>query len=115
MGRENRVSYRLRPMTLAERIKTARLYAELSQEDLAELTGLKQPTISGLESGRYLGSRFLYKIAVACKVSIGWLDSESGPMVIPETEEAREFQELPQDDQRDALAVARLLRERERR
>lgn len=67
-------------MTLAQRIKAARTYAELTQAQLGEAAGLVQQAIQKLESGERKGSRHLVQIAIACGVSPGWLATGDGAM-----------------------------------
>lgn len=67
--------------TLAERIKTARQHANLTQKALALKVGVEQPVISQLETGKNLQSAHLPKIAHICGVSAIWLSDEIGAMV----------------------------------
>jgi transcriptional regulator with XRE-family HTH domain len=67
-------------MTLAERIETARLDAELSPEELADKAGCSVDLIRKLESGKRQSTTYMVKIARACKVSADWLDDETGTM-----------------------------------
>lgn len=41
------------PMTMSERIKQARTDRGLTQQQLADLVGVKQPTVAGWESGKH--------------------------------------------------------------
>ncbi|MNH87428.1 putative HTH-type transcriptional regulator [compost metagenome] len=66
--------------TLAERIKSARNHAKLTQKALALKVGVEQPVISQLETGKNLQSAHLPKIAHACGVSAIWLSENIGPM-----------------------------------
>jgi SOS-response transcriptional repressor LexA len=68
--------------TLAERIKSARIHAKLTQKALALKAGVEQPVISQLETGKNLQSAHLSKIAHACGVSAIWLSENIGPMTI---------------------------------
>ena len=70
-----------RMSTLAERIKSARTHAELTQKALALKAGVEQPVISQLETGKNLQSAHLPKIAHACGVSAIWLSENIGPMI----------------------------------
>ncbi|WP_459731794.1 helix-turn-helix domain-containing protein [Pseudomonas sp. MHK4] len=67
--------------TLAERIKSARIHAKLTQKALALKAGVEQPVISQLETGKNLQSAHLPKIAHACGVSAIWLSENIGPMI----------------------------------
>lgn len=67
--------------TFAERLKATReeKTPELSQMDLAKLSGVSQTTISNIESGRNNGSKFTIKLAAALGVRPQWLEDETGP------------------------------------
>lgn len=66
--------------TLAERIRSARSHAKLTQKMLAFRAGIEQPVISQLETGKNLQSAHLPKIAHACGVNAIWLSDDIGPM-----------------------------------
>ncbi|MFI7799680.1 putative HTH-type transcriptional regulator [Pseudomonas sp. DD1] len=68
--------------TLAERLKEARKHAKLTQAKLATVSGVEQPLISQLETGKNLQSAHLPKFAHICGVSAIWLSDDIGPMVI---------------------------------
>lgn len=70
-----------RMSTLAERIKSARIHAKLTQKALAQKAGVEQPVISQLETGKNLQSAHLPKIAHACGVSAIWLSENIGQMI----------------------------------
>lgn len=89
--------------TIAERVKTARAHARLTQVQLARKTGIKQPTISDLERGEQLKSAYITQIAHACGVSPLWLATGRGEMAAPETDE-----EMPLSD--DELRLVGMLR-----
>lgn len=77
----NKGTYKFQLMsTLAERIKTARNHAKLTQKALALKVGVEQPVISQLETGKNLQSAHLPKIAHVCGVSAIWLSENTGPM-----------------------------------
>ncbi|ANF86771.1 Putative phage regulatory protein [Pseudomonas antarctica] len=67
--------------TLAQRIKTARTHAKLTQKALALKVGVEQPVISQLETGKNLQSAHLPKIAHVCGVNAIWLSENTGPMI----------------------------------
>jgi SOS-response transcriptional repressor LexA len=67
--------------TLAERIKSARIHAKLTQKALALKAGVEQPVISQLETGKNLQSAHLPKIAHACGVNAIWLSENIGQMI----------------------------------
>nr|WP_257230396.1 S24 family peptidase [Pseudomonas sp. SbOxS1] len=78
----NKETYKFQRMsTLAERIKSARSHAKLTQKALAQKAGVEQPVISQLETGKNLQSAHLPKIAHACGVSAIWLSENIGPMI----------------------------------
>lgn len=69
-------------MSLAERIKQARAYAQLNQRELADrVPGLSQQNLSKMEQGRSQHTRLIIPIARACGVSAEWLESGRGRMV----------------------------------
>ncbi|MFJ2324964.1 LexA family protein [Pseudomonas sp. NPDC087690] len=70
-----------RMSTLAERIKSARNHAKLTQKALALKVGVEQPVISQLETGKNLQSAHLPKIAHVCGVNAIWLSENIGPMI----------------------------------
>lgn len=72
--------------TLANRIKSARLHAHLTQKALALKVGVEQPVISQLETGKNLQSAHLTKIAHICGVNAIWLSDGIGPMTGASTE-----------------------------
>jgi transcriptional regulator with XRE-family HTH domain len=65
--------------TIGTRVRAARIEAGISQKELADKIGVKQPTISQLEKGSSAGSGYLPAIASALGVSALWLQSEKGP------------------------------------
>ena len=64
--------------TTGERVKMRRIELMLSQDRLAQLSGLTQPTISALEKNRAHTSGSLASIAAALGVSALWLESGLG-------------------------------------
>uniref|UniRef100_UPI0035A24357 XRE family transcriptional regulator n=1 Tax=Metapseudomonas otitidis TaxID=319939 RepID=UPI0035A24357 len=66
------------PSNLKDRVKQARTFAGLTQEELAKLVGVSQPVISQLERGENLQSVHLLKIAEVCGVDPIWLSSGQG-------------------------------------
>lgn len=73
--------YMFHGMRYGERLKAARLYAELTQMELAERCGIAQPTISELEATDG-GSAYTTRLARACGVSPDWLADEIGGWII---------------------------------
>lgn len=77
----NKGTYTFQRMsTLAERIKSARSHAKLTQKALALKVGVEQPVISQLETGKNLQSVHLPKIAHVCGVNAIWLSENIGSM-----------------------------------
>jgi len=69
-------------MKYGERLRLAREKAELTQQDLAELVGMKQPSLAYLENPakNAKGSEFTVKLSRVLGVSVDWLDDEIGEM-----------------------------------
>lgn len=60
--------------TLSQRIRHARLNRDLSQHQLAQLTGVSQPTVANWESaGHSPRQSMLNKISIALGVELSWL------------------------------------------
>ncbi len=59
--------------TLPDRLKFARERLELSQQEVAEAVGMKQPSYYQLESGKSKRSRFISDIARVLKTNVDWL------------------------------------------
>lgn len=78
----NNRDYRFATMKYGERLKLAREYAGLNQEELAERAGIKQPSLSYLENPRNspTGSEHTARFARICRVSVDWLSDEIGEM-----------------------------------
>ncbi|ENC6723384.1 helix-turn-helix domain-containing protein [Vibrio harveyi] len=71
--------------TLGQRIKFARInVAKLSQGELAERAGIAQSLVSALEREQRKSTTHMVEIADALGVSIRWLVSGGGPMILPE-------------------------------
>lgn len=68
--------------TLKDRLRRARKYAGLSQEELANAVGITQGVISHIESGESSGSKHLIAIARALKVNPTWLSEGYGDMLM---------------------------------
>lgn len=66
-------------ITIAERLKSAREAAELSQDELAKKAGVSQGTIANVEGGVRKNPRELLAIARAVGVNPEWLKSGKGP------------------------------------
>lgn len=78
----NNPVYNVDSMKYGDRLKQARKHAELNQEQLADLVGIKQPSISYLEDpdNNAEGSEHTARFARICKVSVDWLSDEIGEM-----------------------------------
>lgn len=66
-------------MSIGTRVKEARELRKLSQTALAKKIGIKQPTLSQLESGDSTRTSFLPQIAAECRVNALWLETGKGP------------------------------------
>ncbi len=66
--------------TLAQRIRKARIEAELTQMALADKIGCSQTAVHKLEKGHSRSSRRTIKIALACQVDPIWLETGRGDM-----------------------------------
>ncbi|WP_394239909.1 helix-turn-helix domain-containing protein [Vibrio astriarenae] len=67
--------------TLGKRVKYARrTLADLTQLELAEKIGVKQPTISALEKDESSTTRYIVEIADALNVNAHWLNTGRGRM-----------------------------------
>lgn len=74
--------------TLAERLKFARENLSLSQQEVAKLAGISQPTYFKIENGLTLKPRNILDIAKALKVRADWLATGQGQMTAKPTIEA---------------------------
>src|SRR4051794_17696207 len=65
------------PQTLAQRIRARRKALELTQEQLAKRSGVKQSTISLIESGQtlWLKGTTLLRLAAALGVTPEWINT----------------------------------------
>ncbi|MCK9466198.1 MAG: helix-turn-helix domain-containing protein [Thiopseudomonas sp.] len=70
-------------MDYKDRIKRARKHAKLTQGQLAKFVGVKQASISDLETGKSQSSSFSASIAEACGIEPVWLETGSGEMIKP--------------------------------
>lgn len=70
-------------MKYGQRLKTARLHAGMTQQQLADRIGnaMTQANISYLENSDATGSEFTVQIANACGIRPMWLAEEQGDMV----------------------------------
>jgi transcriptional regulator with XRE-family HTH domain len=65
-------------MSIGQRIKETRLEIPLTQVELAQKVGIKQPSLSELEKGDSASSKYLPAIAAALGVSALWLQTGKG-------------------------------------
>lgn len=68
-------------MEYKDRIKKARAHAGLTQGQLADAVGVKQASISDLETGKSQSSSYSASIAKVCGVDALWLEKGQGEMV----------------------------------
>lgn len=66
--------------TLSERLKQSRKKVGLTQNAVAGLVGITQPTYQALESGKVAKSSYLLQIAEVLKVDAHWLATGQGEM-----------------------------------
>lgn len=64
--------------TLAERVKFARERAGLTQQEVADLAGMKQPSYFKIETGKTKRTGFINKLANVLKVDSNWLETGNG-------------------------------------
>lgn len=60
-------------MTIGDRVKQKRIEKNISQSLLADLVGMKQQSISDIESGNIEKPRNIVEIAKALNCSVEWL------------------------------------------
>lgn len=68
--------------TFAQRLRSARKKAGLTQAQVSEAVGIKQASYSALESGKAISSRFIVEIAEAISADAHWLicgGEQAGP------------------------------------
>lgn len=65
-------------MSIGNRVREARKEAGLTQPELAAKVGIKQPTLSDLETGKSEGTTYIATIAAALKVNALWLQTGNG-------------------------------------
>lgn len=67
--------------TLAERVKLARDRLNLSQQDVADATGMSQPSYYKIEKGRTKRTTYINELAKVLEVNVDWLANGSGEML----------------------------------
>jgi len=109
-----------REMKFSERVRTARKYAGLSQEELALAIGCTQGLISKIERGDQEETTLIIKIARACRVNADWLEDETGPMerdvyIVPDSIEKQVLQvmqPMAEYEKIQFLKIGKTLREK---
>ncbi|MBF0163295.1 MAG: helix-turn-helix transcriptional regulator [Magnetococcales bacterium] len=82
-------NHEFKNQAFAQRFKSARLHADLTQQELAGRVGISQAAIHKLESGQFGSSRKTVAIAMACRVNPVWLETGAGEM-LPQQEKGVE-------------------------
>lgn len=67
--------------TLAERVKLARDRLNLSQQDVADATGMSQPSYYKIERGHTKRTTYINELAKVFEVNVDWLANGSGQML----------------------------------
>lgn len=83
--------------TIGERVRHARKSAGLTQEVLAKRIGIKQPTLSGLESGKNNETAFLPEIERETGYRALWMRSGKKPEKVDQPAERTEGELMPRD------------------
>ena len=104
-------------MTLADRIKDARIRAGLSQAELARRSGISQPSLHDLESGKSKTARSttLVHLAEALGQTPEWLAGGKGASLTTSTRTAAEeallsdFRRLNSSEKRVVVRMIRAL------
>lgn len=98
--------------SISMRIKSRREYLELTQEEVANSTGISRSSISKIESGlRKVSSEELKRISALLRISIdSLLGTDETPSNTREIQLlARKFSGLTKDDQKELLRFAEFL------
>lgn len=90
-------------MTLGDRIKAARKLRGFTRPQLSDLSGVKYPTLAGIENNDQSGSTQLPNIAAALGVNIRWLQTGKGQRDIEESEATPDWTDITAYPQRAAL------------
>lgn len=93
----------LRRMNFGDRLKRARSYANLTQQGLADKSGVKQGTISKIERGDADSSTFIVQLSKACGVSSEWLAVGDGQMLSPTSSTSQDEEVLEMIKKNPAL------------
>lgn len=65
--------------SFGRRVKVRREELGMKQPELAKASGIRQPTISNIETGRNQGSKYVARLAAILKVRPIWLTDGTGP------------------------------------
>lgn len=97
---------------LGNRLKEAREYVALSQEEVAEFLGISRSAVSLAEGGkRKVDAIELTKLAKICRTTVAELTGESTASSPPMVEHlAREAKGLTEKDQAELLQFAKFLK-----
>lgn len=83
--------------TLAERVKLARDRLNLSQQDVADATGMSQPSYYKIEKGLTKRTTYINELAKVFEVNVDWLANGSGEMLSDAANESeRELERILQ-------------------
>ena len=105
------------PANIGGRIKHMREQRGMTQPELAEAIGIKQPSMSDIESGKSKSPSAinLLKIAHALDANPWWLATGEGEPTALASAQQREWAELfaslPEGKRRALMAAARVLKE----
>ena len=102
---------------IANRLRTAREHAGLSQGQVAKLFGYQRPTISEIEAGRRrVSAEELAKFCEIYDVSVSWIATEQSEVSNPNVElAARELAKLKKEDLDKVMNLLQTLRKSERK
>lgn len=102
---------------IANRLRTAREHAGLSQGQVAKLFGYQRPTISEIEAGRRrVSAEELAKFCEIYNVSVSWIATEQSEVSNPNVElAARELVKLKKEDLDKVMNLLQTLRKSERK
>jgi len=102
---------------IANRLRTAREHAGLSQGQVAKLFGYQRPTISEIEAGRRrVSTEELARFCEIYDVSVSWVATEQAEVSNPNVElAAREPAKLKNEDLDKVMNLLQTLRKAERK
>jgi len=91
--------------TLADRLRSERTAAGLSQAQLAKIAGIRQQAISGIEQGITKGTRHLVPIAAALGLNPDWLQTGQGRKEAIKWDQVFDLDSLPEPARDAALRL----------